>query len=311
MVRHDDRIRSGVDDGPGICRVEDALDDERPVPDGAEPGEVGDRRGRVEQAADELGDGALGALERGELERLGGEEVEPPRWVQRALREGLQRQGRRDGQAVADVAQPWPGDRGVDGEHERLVAGGLRPGPRSRGSPRGRATGRAGTTAARPEQLQLGPRSTSCPSSITRTGCRPVRRRGRLLARRRCASSGEAGRCKPERGSRGPAEDDCRGVHGRHVLKHVRAELDSLINLSRPTKSELVTGGAIGVVEDGARSSATGQHAQVGDGCRGSQPPIGRVERRTPRPEQRSHLGPSRHASSGHGRVLHDGARHR
>jgi hypothetical protein len=55
----------------------------------------------------------------------------------------------------------------------------------------------------------------------------------------------------------------------------VRAELDSLVSLSRPTKSELATGGAIGVVEDGARSSATGQHAQVRDGRRASQPPIG------------------------------------
>ena len=62
MVRNDDGVRSGVDNGPGIGRVEDALDDERPVPDGAEPGEVGDRRGRVEQAGDELGDGALERL---------------------------------------------------------------------------------------------------------------------------------------------------------------------------------------------------------------------------------------------------------
>src|SRR6185503_820206 len=104
-----------------------ALDQERPVPDGAQPGEVGDRRGRVEEAGDELGDGALGVLERGELERLGGEEVEPPRGMQRALREGLQREGWRDGEAVADVAQSWPRDGGVDGKHECLVAGGRGP----------------------------------------------------------------------------------------------------------------------------------------------------------------------------------------
>jgi glyoxylase-like metal-dependent hydrolase (beta-lactamase superfamily II) len=86
---------------------------------------------------------------------------------------------------------------------------------------------------------------------------------------------GESGRSEPKRGGRESAEDDSRGVHGRYVLKHVRAELDSFVNLSRPTKSELVTGAAIGVVEDGARSSPTGQHPQVGDGRRGSQPPIG------------------------------------
>ena len=40
------------------------------------------------------------------------------------------------------------------------------------------------------------------------------------------------------------------------------------------------------------------------------QPPIGGVERRTPPPEQRSQLRPSRHPSSGHGRVLHDRAHH-
>src|SRR5512132_1965384 len=128
VVGHNDSIRSGIDDGPGIGRVQDALDDKWPAPDGAEPGEVGDRRGRVEQAPGELGDGALEAPERCKLKRLGSEKVEPPRGVQCALGEGLQREGWRDRQAVADVAQPWPSDWRVDGEHERLVASGLGPG---------------------------------------------------------------------------------------------------------------------------------------------------------------------------------------
>ena len=110
MVRHHDAVRSRVDDGPGIGGGEDALDHERSVPDGAEPRQVGDRRGRVEQAAGQLGDGPLEAGERRELERLGGEQVEPPGGMQRAFSEGLQRQGRRDGQAVAHVPQARPGD---------------------------------------------------------------------------------------------------------------------------------------------------------------------------------------------------------
>ena len=260
---------------------------------------------------DELGDGALEAVERRELERLGGEQVEPPGGMQRTLSEGLQRQGRRDGQAVAHVPQPRPGDRGVDGEHERLVAGGRGPGHEV-----------AARLAVAP-QVELEP----APPVRGRRGQALDRRRAHRRQRVRDADPfgdardgrlalgvhhpGEAGRCEHERDSRRPPEDDCRGVHRRHVLEHVRAELDPLERLAGPTQSELVTGGAIDVVEDGARSSATGQHPQIGDGHDASQPPIGGVERRTPRPEQRSHLGPSRHASSGHGRVLHDRAHHR
>jgi hypothetical protein len=65
----------------------------------------------------------------------------------------------------------------------------------------------------------------------------------------------------------------------------MRHELEPLEHLSRSAKSELVTGGAVGVVEDGARSPATGQQPQVGDGRRASKPPSCRVERRTSRLE--------------------------
>ena len=74
-----------------------------------------------------LGDGALEAAERGELQWLRGEQVPPPRRgaahpsARSAARPG------RDRQPVADVAQPGTGHRGVDREHERLCS--PRPGP--------------------------------------------------------------------------------------------------------------------------------------------------------------------------------------
>jgi hypothetical protein len=40
-----------------------------------------------------------------------------------AVEEGAQRQRGRDREPVADVAQPRTADRGVDGEHEGVVAG--------------------------------------------------------------------------------------------------------------------------------------------------------------------------------------------
>ena len=93
-----------------------------------------------------------------------------------ALATVAQRQRRRDGEPVADVAQPRPGHRGVDGQHQRLVA--RPPGPARRGRrwPPGPATGRAGTTAGRPGRPRPAPPPTSCPSWTARRGCRSARR---------------------------------------------------------------------------------------------------------------------------------------
>ena len=51
-----------------------------------------------------------------------------------------------------------------------------------------------------------------------------------------------------------------------------------------------VAGATIDVVGDGARSSATSQDLEVGDGRDARQPPICGVQRRRPSPEQRSQL---------------------
>ena len=64
VVGDDDRVGAGVDDGARVVDRLDALDDDRAVPRLAQPGEVGDRDGRVEDAVDQVGDGAAGLGER-------------------------------------------------------------------------------------------------------------------------------------------------------------------------------------------------------------------------------------------------------
>src|SRR6185503_15554219 len=69
---------------------------------------------------------ALGPVEHGEPERLRRELVEPPGRMERDVEERAGRQGGRDGEAVADVAQAGTCDRRVDGQDERAVPRGPR-----------------------------------------------------------------------------------------------------------------------------------------------------------------------------------------
>ena len=84
--------------------------------------------GRVEHRVEQLGDGARPPIERGEGERLGGQEVDPPR----RPRDGVERRCAgvrvgRDRHAVALVAQPGAGHRHVDGDQQGVEAGLRRP----------------------------------------------------------------------------------------------------------------------------------------------------------------------------------------
>ena len=280
-----------------------------PVPGGPQPGEVGDRRGRVEDPVDQLGDGAVEAVERGELQRLGGEQVEPPARVQRGLGERPQRQRRRDGEAVAHVAQPRAGDRGVDGEHQRLVARPPEPGRRGRGSPPGPATGRAGTTcvppgaAAASASIEVVPMVDSAYGMPTRAATRPTAGSPSV-----CIMPGEAGRARRPAAARRRLPEDRRRRCRRRRRRAARVglELDPRERLPRAAQADLLTGGAVGVVEYRARRPPAGQQPQVGDGRGAGQPTFGGVERHAPRTQQGLQLRPTRPMSGSHPRVLHD-----
>ena len=58
----DHRIGTRIDNGAGIVDGLDALDDQRTVPGGSQPGEIGDRRRWVEHPRGEFGDGAVEAV---------------------------------------------------------------------------------------------------------------------------------------------------------------------------------------------------------------------------------------------------------
>src|SRR3546814_19868580 len=78
---------------------------------------------RIHRRVEEVAHGAAGVGEGGELELGRREEVDPPPGARDRVEDGAERQLRRDGEAVALVAQARAGDRRVDGEHQRVEAG--------------------------------------------------------------------------------------------------------------------------------------------------------------------------------------------
>lgn len=85
---------------------------------------------RVEHAPDQVSDRAVPVRDGGELERLGREEVEPPRGAAGHIGQGAQGARGRDRHPAADVALPCTGNRGIDGQDERVVARIVRSGQR-------------------------------------------------------------------------------------------------------------------------------------------------------------------------------------
>ena len=127
---------------------------------------------------------------RGEGQRLGGEEVEPPRRPRDGVGHGARRQRRRDRHAVAHVAQPGARDRDVDGDQQRVEAGLRRPVDQ-----RHRAVAVLPHVELEPVAAARGRRRDVldrawCPSSTARTGCRRPPPRWRRRSRPRSASSG-------------------------------------------------------------------------------------------------------------------------
>ena len=172
-----------------------------------------------------------------------------------------------------------PGHRGVDGEHQRLVARGAGPldevAARLPVAPQVQLEPASG----RPAPRRRAPRSTSCPSWTARRGC-PTRSATRATAGSpsvciiRVKPVGREDQRQRGAGARGSSStvstaETSRSTRGRNSTR-------AKASPGAP-QADLRAGGAVGVVEDRARRPAPGEQAQVRDRTRAGQPPLGRV----------------------------------
>jgi hypothetical protein len=121
----------------------------------------------------------------------------------------------------------------------------------------------------------------------------------------------ETGRGEHQGEGRWSAENHRRGVHDGDVLEHLWLELHAGVRLARSAQTDLLTCGAVGVVEHCAGGTTSGQQPQIRDGRDRGEPTLGGPERHFARAEQRLQLGPARPATDSHLRVLHEDARGR
>ena len=267
MVGQHDAVGAVVHHPAGVLDGLDALDHELALPRFAQPVEVIERQGGVEHRVDQVRDGAGVAGQRREGQRLVGEEVEPPRRPVGGVQHGLDRQRRRDGHAVADVAQPGPGDGGVHGDHQGVVAG------------LGGALDQLQRTVAVRPQVELEP------VPAVRRGGGHVLDGGRAHGGERVRDAGgrgglgpgvlalglhhpgEAGRCDADREPRRLAEDLRAEVHVGDIAQDAGTELDVQEGLAGAAERDFGFGGAVGVVERGLRGAALGHVPEVPDGA--------------------------------------------
>src|SRR5690349_1905190 len=131
VVRERDGVDAGVGGEDGVGDGLDAFEDDGAVPDGAEPVDVGPGEGGVELGVDVVGEGDgrcavadVAAGDVGEADGVAAHECPGPCGVEGPVDEGGGSDGGGEGEPAADVAFAAAEDRGVDGEHECLVARG-------------------------------------------------------------------------------------------------------------------------------------------------------------------------------------------
>ena len=138
VVGQGDRLDPVFDGELGIVDGLHALEHDRSVPDRAEPLDVVPRQRWVELRRDLLGEGdrpravvvVAADLRRGDVgeqDRLGSDEAPRPARVDDAVDDRVESELRRHREAAPDVAFPAAELGGVDGDDERLVAGGRGP----------------------------------------------------------------------------------------------------------------------------------------------------------------------------------------
>src|SRR5699024_5022998 len=126
VVGQHDRVDAEVGELLRVLERLHALDGELAGPHGADLGEVVEVDGRVHRRVEQLTDGSAGLRQGGELELRSGQEVPPPPRTGNRVEDRLRRQLRRDGEAVAGIAQTSTCHGGVDGEEQGVETGVLR-----------------------------------------------------------------------------------------------------------------------------------------------------------------------------------------
>ncbi len=255
----------------------DPLDHDAPGPAVPQPGEVVDRGARVEHPVHEVCDRPAGLAKRGELQRLGGEQVEPPGGVDGHVRQRPGGQARWDRHAVAHVPQPPTRHGGVHGQHQRAVAGGRRT----------LDQGERGDTVL--PQVELEP--------VLATGCRggDVLQRHGPHRRQRVGDPGagrragdrtltlvvhhprETGGGEDQRQRAGGADHGAGRVHRGDVTQHAGPKPYVGVGLPRPTQAGLHLGGTVDVVEDRPGGAASSHGTQVADGGGTGEETVGAV----------------------------------
>src|SRR5699024_958975 len=115
VVGEDDPVHTEVGERAGVLDRLDSLDRDLAGPQFADLLEIVVVDRRIHRGVEEFADGPAGVRQGRELEFRRGEEIEPPPRAGDRVRDRPQRDLRRDGEAVAGVAQARPGHRGVDG----------------------------------------------------------------------------------------------------------------------------------------------------------------------------------------------------
>ena len=224
-----------------------------------------------------------------------------------AFKNGPERESRRDGHAVAAVAQTGAGHRCVHGDEQAVVA--------RRGSAfdeRHRAVAvlpdvelepQAPTRARRSHVFDRGrAEGRECEGDARGGG----RGSARPLALR-LHHAREAGRRDAKGQRRTPAQHVDTHVHVRDVSQDGGMELDVIERLPGSSQTHLALGGPVRVVEGALRRTRLRDRAQVPDGQRAIEAPLAGIELRLLELKQRRQVFELGDAAFDHAASLHQG----
>ncbi len=282
----------------------DALEHDRPVPHRAQPVDVGPRQRLVELAVDVSGerDRVLAVLlvavpdDVGEHDRVVAQEVPCPAGMDGAVEDRLQPDLRREREPAADVALTATEHRGVDGEPQRRVAGGLRP------------TDEIGDQSPVTPCVHLEPLVAVGHRGdlLDRPGAHR-RQRVRQAGAGRGAGDREftlgvgdarvAGRRDDQRHRHRAPEQGRRRIERTHVAQHPGPELDAPEAGGVLCQRTLVLGGTVDVVEHTAWEATLGDPTALLDRHHLAQPVIDGVQAEPPEANLRSEVLEHSHAT--------------
>ncbi len=202
--------------------------------------------------------------------------------MQRAVDQRARTELRRQREAGAHVTLAPTEHRGVDGDHDPLVAGRLGALQHVLHQDRGRATRRPGTTSVRPTPPPP-LRWSGCSSSTACTEERPRRQPGDGELAVRSDDAGEPGRRQDQWQRQRATEERTTTCRWLPTSRSTRGRNSNEANpATLRVRRELVLRAAVHIVEHPARQTATSDTPQVVDRRDVLEPPLGRGRARSP-----------------------------